>query len=30
MVLDPTGEQPDVVSGDLREVAASILAREQA
>jgi 2-haloacid dehalogenase len=30
MVLDPAGEQPDVVGADLREVADGIIAREQA
>jgi 2-haloacid dehalogenase len=29
MVLDPTGEQPDVVGADLREVAEGIIARER-
>jgi len=27
-VLSPLGEQPDVVAGDLREVAAQIVARD--
>jgi 2-haloacid dehalogenase len=30
MVLDPAGEQPDVVGADLREVAEAIIAREHA
>ena len=30
MVLDPAGEQPDVVGADLREVAEGIIAREHA
>lgn len=30
MVLDPAGEQPDVVGGDLRDVADKIIARERA
>ena len=30
MVLDPAGEEPDVVGGDLREVADKIIARERA
>ena len=29
MVLDPTGEQPDVVGADLRDVAEGIIARER-
>lgn len=29
MVLDPAGEQPDVVGADMREVAASIVSRER-
>ncbi len=28
MVLDPTGEQPDIVARDLREAAEQIIARE--
>jgi 2-haloacid dehalogenase len=30
MVLDPAGEKPDVVGGDLRDVADKIIARERA
>jgi 2-haloacid dehalogenase len=29
MVLDPVGEQPDVVGADLRDVADGIIARER-
>ena len=30
MVLDPAGEQPDIVGADLREIAGSIIARDRA